>query len=281
MPEEVLTDNGKQFTDRFGKGGQVLFDRICRDNGIAHRLTAPSSPTTTGKIERWHQTLRRELLDDHNTFASESAVQAAVGSWVAEYNCSPAPDLTGSPPGKPSGRPAAAVCRGRVRLEHAEARACHVPHRLRRTTPRSTVAALLPRTATAPTRGVAMVRTYAKVIGIVIILIGVVGLIAGEEPLLGLVNIEVAEDVVHLLTGGVMAAVGFGVRDTGVVRTVVGVLGVVYLLVGVLGFVTPGLLGLLPAHGYSVVDNLIHLTLGVLGIVVAWVVKDPARARAA
>ncbi|MDQ3152592.1 MAG: DUF4383 domain-containing protein [Actinomycetota bacterium] len=126
-----------------------------------------------------------------------------------------------------------------------------------------------------------MVRTYAKVIGIVIILIGVVGLIAGEEPLLGLVNIEVAEDVVHLLTGGVMAAVGFGVRDTGVVRTVVGVLGVVYLLVGVLGFVTPGLLGLLPAHGYSVVDNLIHLTLGVLGIVVAWVVKDPARARAA
>jgi hypothetical protein len=24
----VLTDNGKQFTDRFGKGGEVLFDRI-------------------------------------------------------------------------------------------------------------------------------------------------------------------------------------------------------------------------------------------------------------
>jgi transposase InsO family protein len=27
VPEEVLTDNGKQFTDRFGKGGEVLFDR--------------------------------------------------------------------------------------------------------------------------------------------------------------------------------------------------------------------------------------------------------------
>ena len=63
-PEEVLTDNGKQFTDRFGRGGEVLFDKICRRNGIAHRLTAPSSPTTTGKIERFHQTLRRELLDD-------------------------------------------------------------------------------------------------------------------------------------------------------------------------------------------------------------------------
>jgi len=28
---------------------------------IAARLTRPHSPTTTGKIERWHQTLRREL----------------------------------------------------------------------------------------------------------------------------------------------------------------------------------------------------------------------------
>ena len=44
VPGEVLTDNGKQFTDRFGKGGEVLFDRICRDNGIIHRLTQPRSP---------------------------------------------------------------------------------------------------------------------------------------------------------------------------------------------------------------------------------------------
>ena len=38
VPEEVLTDNGKQFTARFGAGGEVLFDRICRDNGIAHQF---------------------------------------------------------------------------------------------------------------------------------------------------------------------------------------------------------------------------------------------------
>jgi transposase InsO family protein len=53
-PDEVLTDSGKQFTDRFGAGGEVLFDRICRDNGIVHRLTQPSAPTTTGKVERLH-----------------------------------------------------------------------------------------------------------------------------------------------------------------------------------------------------------------------------------
>ena len=66
IPDEVLTDNGKQFTDRFGKGGEVLFDRICRDNGITHRLTEPASPTTTGKVERFHQTFRREFLDCAN-----------------------------------------------------------------------------------------------------------------------------------------------------------------------------------------------------------------------
>jgi transposase InsO family protein len=86
VPEEVLTDNGKQFTDRFGQGGEVLFDRICRENGIAHRLTQPASPTTTGKVERFHQTLRRELLDDCGAFENIEAAQAALDAWVEEYN---------------------------------------------------------------------------------------------------------------------------------------------------------------------------------------------------
>jgi transposase InsO family protein len=85
-PEEVLTDNGKQFTDRFGRGGEVLFDKICRRNGIAHRLTQPRSPTTTGKIERFHQTLRRELLADARPLTSLLDAQAALDDWVREYN---------------------------------------------------------------------------------------------------------------------------------------------------------------------------------------------------
>jgi transposase InsO family protein len=86
IPGEVLSDNGKQFTDRFGKGGEVLFDRICRDNGITHRLTQPRSPTTTGKIERFHGSLRRELLNDAIPFTDLAAAQAAVDAWVSEYN---------------------------------------------------------------------------------------------------------------------------------------------------------------------------------------------------
>jgi len=87
VPDEVLTDNGKQFTDRFGKGGEVLFDRICRDNAITHRLTEPSSPTTTGKVERFHGSFRREFLDVAVPFESLLAAQAAVDTWVAGYNC--------------------------------------------------------------------------------------------------------------------------------------------------------------------------------------------------
>jgi transposase InsO family protein len=89
VPEEVLTDNGKVFTGRFHKPGvpvEVLFDKICRENGITHRLTKIHSPTTTGKIERLHQTLQRELLDVHGPFASIEALQAALDAWRAEYN---------------------------------------------------------------------------------------------------------------------------------------------------------------------------------------------------
>jgi hypothetical protein len=89
VPEEVLTDNGKVFTGRFHKPGvpvEVLFDKICRENGITHRLTKIHSPTTTGKIERLHQTLQRELLDVHGPFESIEALQAALDAWRGEYN---------------------------------------------------------------------------------------------------------------------------------------------------------------------------------------------------
>ena len=117
-----------------------------------------------------------------------------------------------------------------------------------------------------------MVRQYAQVVGVVIIVIGVAGLLLGEQSLLGALNIDIVEDIVHLVTGGLMAYVGFGRVDPGLTRNVVGGLGVMYLLVGVLGFIVPNLFGLLP-HGYSIVDNLIHLALGALGIAVGWFVE--------
>lgn len=112
------------------------------------------------------------------------------------------------------------------------------------------------------------VRTYAGIVGVVVILIGVVGLLLGERSVLVLLNVDLLEDVTHLVTGGLLAYVGFGQRDVQIARGVVGGLGVIYLLVGVLGFIVPMLFGLLP-HGYSIVDNLIHLALGAASIAVA------------
>ena len=86
VPQEILTDNGKVFTGRFGlRDTEVLFDRICRENGIDHLLTAPRSPTTTGKIERFHRSLRSEFLTGR-TFDDLGAAQAALDAWVSSYN---------------------------------------------------------------------------------------------------------------------------------------------------------------------------------------------------
>ena len=90
VPDQILTDNGKVFTGRFGPAGssaEVMFDRICAENGIRHLLTAPRSPTTTGKVERWHKTIRAEFLRDHDRHhATLEELQAALDVWVEEYN---------------------------------------------------------------------------------------------------------------------------------------------------------------------------------------------------
>lgn len=86
VPEQILTDNGKVFTGRFhAPPVEVLFDRICRENGIEHLLTAPRSPTTTGKVERFHRTMRLEL-DTGQLFRSLALAQGALDEWVAYYN---------------------------------------------------------------------------------------------------------------------------------------------------------------------------------------------------
>lgn len=86
VPEQILTDNGKVFTGRFNRPPvEVLFDRICRENGIGHLLTQPRSPTTTGKIERFHRALRTEFRTDR-VFKDLAHAQAELDEWVVDYN---------------------------------------------------------------------------------------------------------------------------------------------------------------------------------------------------
>lgn len=86
IPQEILTDNGKVFTGRFNQPPvEVLFDRICRENGVEHRLTQPRSPTTTGKIERFHRSLRAEFLTGR-VFPDLKTAQHELDAWVRYYN---------------------------------------------------------------------------------------------------------------------------------------------------------------------------------------------------
>jgi transposase InsO family protein len=62
----------------------VLFDPLCRENGIDHLLTAPRRQTT-GKIERFHRTLRSEFLTGR-TFASLEEAHAELDGSVASYS---------------------------------------------------------------------------------------------------------------------------------------------------------------------------------------------------
>jgi transposase InsO family protein len=85
-PAEVLTDNAKVFTGRHGPTpSEVLFDRICRQHTIKHRLTAVRSPTTTGKVERFHGTLRVEFLAT-GVFTDLAHGQGDLDAWVDDYN---------------------------------------------------------------------------------------------------------------------------------------------------------------------------------------------------
>ena len=100
VPEAILTDNGKVFTARFGRGpGPVLFDRICSENGVRHLLTAPYSPTTTGKVERFHKTLRAGWgRPNERRFATLALAQQSLDEWVLEYNTARPHQSIGSRP---------------------------------------------------------------------------------------------------------------------------------------------------------------------------------------
>jgi hypothetical protein len=123
-----------------------------------------------------------------------------------------------------------------------------------------------------------VLRFLTKLVGIILILTGVIGLALGDRLLFGLLNIDLVEDIIHLLTGALLTYAAFRSAEDQL-RTIVGVLGVLSLGAGILGFFNPTLFGLIPSS-YTIADNLLHLTLGVLGIGFAWIVRSPVAAGA-
>ena len=86
----ILTDNGKEFTDRlFGlrkraATGEHEFDTLCVALGIEHRLTPPKSPQTNGMVERFNGRIE-EVLQSHH-FRSGEELETTLLRYVWLYN---------------------------------------------------------------------------------------------------------------------------------------------------------------------------------------------------
>ena len=57
----VLTDNGVQFTNHAHH--TYVFNRVCDENGIEHRLTRINHPWTNGQVERMNRTIKEGEAD--------------------------------------------------------------------------------------------------------------------------------------------------------------------------------------------------------------------------
>jgi len=86
----VLTDNGKEFTDRFcitgerSPTGHHRFDQACASAGIEHRLIRPNHPQTNGMVERFNGRIAA-LLQQHR-FGSRAELEETLHRYVTLYN---------------------------------------------------------------------------------------------------------------------------------------------------------------------------------------------------
>jgi transposase InsO family protein len=86
----VLTDNGKEFTDRLFANrerkptGKHAFDKQCQALGIEHRLTRPRTPQTNGMVERFNGRIADVLKT--NRFHDGEDLEQTLLRYVTLYN---------------------------------------------------------------------------------------------------------------------------------------------------------------------------------------------------
>lgn len=83
-PAAVLTDNGCIYTAAH-RGGKVVLETELERLGIRHKHARPYHPQTCGKVERFHQTLKKYLAKQP-VAASLEALQLQIDGFVAYYN---------------------------------------------------------------------------------------------------------------------------------------------------------------------------------------------------
>lgn len=87
IPYSTLTDNGMVFTTRLagGRGGRNALEAELHHLGVIQINSTPNHPTTCGKIERFHQTLKKWLARQPRA-ATIAELQAQLDTFIDEYN---------------------------------------------------------------------------------------------------------------------------------------------------------------------------------------------------
>jgi transposase InsO family protein len=87
IPYSTLTDNGMVFTTRLagGKGGRNAFETELHRLGVQQINSTPNHPTTCGKVERFHQTLKKWLKAQPRA-TTITELQHQLDAFVDEYN---------------------------------------------------------------------------------------------------------------------------------------------------------------------------------------------------
>ena len=86
---KILTDNGKEFTDRYTRGrseasGEHPFDVFCKAEGIEHRLIKPYTPKTNGMVERMNGRVEEVLKTTY--FDNDIEMEKTLTSYLNCYN---------------------------------------------------------------------------------------------------------------------------------------------------------------------------------------------------
>jgi transposase InsO family protein len=126
-PASTLTDNGSVYTSRF-TGGRNAFEYLLHTLHIQQKNGHPGHPQTQGKIERFHQTLKR-WLRKQPTANTLPELQAQLDQFQALYNHHrPHRALDGHTPADTYTATVKAVPRGSSIGEHFRIRLDHVDH---------------------------------------------------------------------------------------------------------------------------------------------------------
>lgn len=110
-PFSTLTDNGLVFTTRLArfKGARNGFEKLLQAHGVKQKNGHPGHPQTQGKIERFHQTLKRwltarprpatiedlqALLDELRTWYNQHRPHRALGRHTPAHAYAALPKAT-------------------------------------------------------------------------------------------------------------------------------------------------------------------------------------------